>query len=112
MEADVNLIEPLLERCKDYGKTSLELIKLTSIDKSANIMSTLISRLFFLLAAVIFLLTLNIAIALWLGDRMGKSYDGFLAVASFYGICAVILYFIHPAVKARVNDSIIRLMIN
>ncbi len=112
MEANTNLIEPLLERVKDYGKTSLELIKLQSIDKAANILSTLISRLCFILTLVIFLLTLNIAIALWLGDLMGKSYNGFLAVAGFYAAVTIILYFMQPSIKARVINSIIRLLLN
>jgi len=112
MEANTNLIEPLLERFKDYGKTSLELVKLKSVDKTADILSTLISRLFFVLTLVIFLLTINIAIALWLGEIIGKTYDGFLVVAGFYAIVTLVLYLMQPKIKTRVNDSIIRLIIN
>ncbi len=86
MEASTNLIEPLLQTFKDYGKTSLELVKLKSIDKTADILSTVIARLCFILTLLIFLITLNIAIALWIGDMMGKSYEGFLIVAGFYAI--------------------------
>ncbi len=112
MEAPTNLIEPLLERCKDYGKTSLELIKLTSIDKSAHVLSALISRLFFVITLSISLMALNIAIALWLGDLIGKNYDGFLIVAGFYAMAGVILYFMQPSIKTRMNDWLIRLLIN
>lgn len=112
MQANTDLIEPLLERCKDYGKTSLELIKLSSIDKSANVLSALISRLFFILTLTISLIALNIAIALWLGDLIGKNYDGFLIVAGFYAIAGVVLYFMQPSIKTRMNDWIIRLLIN
>ena len=112
MEYNTDLIEPLLEKFKDYGKTSMELVKLKSIDKTSDILSTLLSRLFFVLAMTLFLVSLNIAIALWLGDLLGKTYDGFLVVAAFYGIIGIILYFMQPAMKARINDSIIRLMIN
>ena len=112
MQANTNLIEPLLERCKDYGKTSLELIKLTTIDKTANILSTLISRLLIVIIGFISLITLNIAIALWLGYLMGKTYDGFLVVAGFYAIMGVIFYFMQPTIKTRINDSLIKLLTN
>ena len=112
MEDNINLIEPLLERFKDYGKTSIELVKLKSIDKTADILSTLIARLFFFMTLVIFLITMNIAIALWLGEIIGKTYDGFLVVAAFYGIIGVILCFMQSSIKARANDLIIKLVIN
>ena len=54
MEDNINLIEPLLERFKDYGKTSIELVKLKSIDKTADILSTLVARLFFFMAVCLF----------------------------------------------------------
>lgn len=112
MEASTNLIEPLLERVKDYSKTSFELIKLKSIDKTANVMATVITRLCIVFTLFIFLIALNIAAALWIGDMMGKSYDGFLIVAGFYAIIGIVLYFMQPAIKARVIDSIIKLMTN
>lgn len=111
MEQNTLLIEPLLDRFKDYGKTSLELVKLRSVDKTADLLSMLISRLLYILTIVISLITFNIAISLWLGNIMGKTYDGFLVVAAFYAVVALILYLMQPSIKARVNDSIIRLMI-
>ena len=112
MEASTNLIEPLLERFKDYGKTSFELIKLKSIDKTADVAATIITRLCFVVTLVIFLITLNIAAALWIGDMMGKSYEGFLIVAGFYAIVGIVIYFMQPSIKAKVLDSVIKLMIN
>lgn len=112
MEYNTELIEPLFEKFKDYGKTSMELVKLKSINKTSDILSTLLARLFLLLSMTFFLISFNIAVALWLGDLIGKTYDGFLIVAAFYGVVGVILYFIQPAMKARINDSIIRLILN
>jgi len=112
MEAKANLLEPLLERVEQYGKTSFELLKLKSVDKTADIVSTLISRLFLAIVLSFFALTLNIAIALWLGDLLGKNYYGFLIVASFYGLIGIILFFVHPRIKVRVNNSIIAQMFN
>ena len=108
METKINLLEPLLERAGEYGKKSIQLLKLKSLDKTAEIVSTLASRSLLTLAIVLFLLTLNIAISLWLGDMLGKYYYGFLVVASCHAFAAVILLIIHPYIKSRVNNSIIR----
>lgn len=107
MEGKTSLIEPLLERVQEYSKTSFELLKLKSLDKTADVASTLISRSLLTVVLSLFALTLNIALSLWLGDVLGKNYYGFLVVASFYGLAGVVLFFIHPVIKARVSNSII-----
>ena len=112
MEAKANLIEPLLERAEQYSKTSFELLKLKSLDKTADVTSALISRLFLIIILSLFALTLNIGVALWLSDLLGKNYYGFLVVAAFYGFIGIILFFIHPYIKARINNSIITQMLN
>lgn len=112
MEAKASLIEPLLERVEEYSKTSFELLKLKSLDKTADVMSTLISRLLLAIVLALFSFALNIAIALWIGDLLGKNYYGFLAVASFYGLIGIILFFMHPLIKARVNNSVITQILN
>ena len=110
METTAALIEPLIERAEAYGKTSLELLKLKSLDKTSDVASTLIVRL--LLAAVIsfFLIALNIAAGLWLGELLGKNYYGFLIVAAFYGLFAIIIYLVHPNIKGRINNFLINQM--
>ncbi len=112
MEAKVCLIEPLLESAEGYSKTSLKLIKLKFVDKTSDVMSTLVSRLLLAIALLFFVIILNIAVALWLGDLLGKDYYGFLIVASFYGLIAIILFYIHPFIKARVSNSIVKKMLN
>jgi hypothetical protein len=110
MEVKASLIEPLFERVQEYGKTSFELLKLKSLEKTADITSSLVSRSLLVIVLSLCLLTLNIAISLRLGDVLGKNYFGFLVVASFYGLTGVILFFIHPVIKARVSDLVITQM--
>lgn len=110
MQAKASLIEPLLERVEQYGRSGLELIKLKSIDKTADISSTLASRLILLMVIVFCVIALNIAAALWLGELLGKNYYGFLVVGGFYAVVSVVLLFIHPLIKMRVNNSIIAQM--
>ena len=110
MEAKGNLIEPLIERIEQYSKTSFELLKLKSLDKTADISSGLISRMLLVIVLSLFALTLNIAIALWLGDLLEKNYYGFLVVASFWALTAIVLFFLHPIIKEHLNNSIITQM--
>jgi hypothetical protein len=112
MEIKDNFIEPLLERTEEFSKTSFELLKLKFTAKTADIGSILISRFLSLIILSFFALTINIAVALWLGDLLGKNYYGFLVVASFYGVIAIVLFFIHPFIKDRVNNSIIKQMLS
>jgi hypothetical protein len=112
METKVNLIEPLLERAETYGKTSFELIKLKSLDKTADLASTLASRSMFTLVVSFFAFTINIAVALWLGDLLGKTYYGFLIVACCYALAGIVLLIIHPFIKSRVNNAVIRQLYN
>ncbi len=112
MEEKTGLLTPLLERVEQYGKTSFELIKLRSLDKAADAASMIITRAVITAFAALFLLTLTIAAGLWLGELLGKTYYGFLAVAMFYGAAGLILLFFLPSIKARINNSIITQWLN
>ncbi len=112
METKVKLLEPLLEKAEAYGETSMELLKLKALDKTADITATLISRFLLSLVVLILVFTLNIAIAFWLGDMLGKVYYGFLVVAACYALAGIILLLIHPFIKTRVQNTLIRQMFN
>jgi hypothetical protein len=108
MEQQENLIESLIEKGEQYGKTTLELIKLKALDKSADVTSTLVSWLIVVVLIVLFFLIFNIGIALWIGELLGKTYWGFFAVAGFYGLLALVFgIFREKLVKKPVNNSII-----
>ncbi|HEX9150464.1 MAG TPA: hypothetical protein VF842_00175, partial [Flavobacterium sp.] len=77
-------IETLFERAEDYTRTSAELVKLNAIDKSADVLSSLLSRLTVAIFAVMFVLLLNIGLSIWIGEITGKPYLGFLIVSSVY----------------------------
>lgn len=107
------ILEPLFEKAENYAKTSFELYKLKTINKSANIISSFISRGIVIILLSIFIVTANIGAALWLGDLLGKSYYGFFCVAGFYGVIGAIVYFfMHNFIKKRVSNSIISQLLN
>lgn len=112
MKAIEIFIEPLFEKAEEYGRINLELIKLKAINKSTKVISAIISRVLLFIALATFLLIINIALALWLGQLLGKSYYGFLLVALFYAILTVALYFLHPVIKQRVSNFIITQLLN
>ncbi len=102
------LIESLLEKGERYGKTTLELLKLKTLDKSADVISNMVSWIVVAVFAVLFFLILNIGIALWLGELMGKSYYGFFAVSGFYAVLALVfVIFRKQFIKEPLNISII-----
>ena len=112
MEAKILLIEPLLERAEEYGKTSFELLKFKTVYKTADVASTLISRVWLSIIVSLFVLTLNVGVALWIGDALGKNYYGFLIVALFYGFTGIVLYFMLPIMKERLHNSIVKHILN
>lgn len=112
MENNAKLIESLVEKATDYGKTSFELAKLKALDKTSDVVSSVVphSLTFVLLAS--FLLFLNLGVALWLGDVLGRGYWGFLIVAAFYGVCGLIVhFFMHKKLKSIVCNYIIGQML-
>ena len=112
METNSNRIELLLASAEQYNKANLELLKLKSIDKTADVASTIFSRALLTLALFIFTIMLTMAISFWLGELLGATYFGFLAVASVYGTIGIILFVCHTLIKKRMANFIILQMLN
>lgn len=93
METAAKHIELLYDKVKVYTETSIELYKLNAIEVTSDIVSSLISRFALVLAFSIFILFVNIAISLLIGNLMGAYYLGFLIVSSFYLIITTLIYF-------------------
>jgi len=113
MENHPGSMEALAECAEQYGKTSIELYRLKAIDKSADVVSSLAAKLAVIVFFTLFFLILNIGIALWIGDLLGKTYFGFFIVAGFYAFVGVILYgFRNKWIKTPVRNSIITQALN
>jgi len=92
MENNASTIEMLFERAEDYTRTTVELAKLNAVDKTADVMSSLLSRLTVSIVFVLFAFLANIGLSLWIGELIGKVYYGFFIVSSVYLIVAIVLY--------------------
>jgi len=109
MENTTNLIETLIVRVTDYGKTSLELAKLKAIDKTSDVISSIIPHSVVLLIIASFILFFNLGIAFWLGEILGKIYFGFFVVAAFYVVIGIFFrVFFYKWLKKIIGNYIIK----
>lgn len=109
MEENTKMIESLLEKAGDYGKTSFELVKLKALDKTTDVASTLIPHSIVLILFASFMLLANFGIAFWLGEILGNNYYGFFVVAGFYVITGLVLhFFFHKKIKKMVWDYMVK----
>ena len=109
MEENSNLLETLLERASEYGKTSIDLVKLKALDKTTEIVSSVIPLSVVILLVVTSLLFLNLGLAFWLGEILGKTYYGFFIVAAFYVLAGIFIhFFLHKWIKRLVGDYFIK----
>ncbi len=113
MEENPSIFETLLARAEEYSKTSLELIKLKAIDKVSDGASSAASKIAGLFFFLMFFILASVALSLWLGEVLGKTWYGFLIVAGFYGILFALLFFVkHNWLKKIVGNSIIKQLLN
>ncbi len=102
------LVEDLFEKAEAYAKTSFEIYKLKTVDKMAEVVASLVTRLIVILFLSFFFLMINIGLAIWLGESMGHVYYGFFIVSGIYAIIAVCLYvFRDTIIKNPIVNSII-----
>ena len=107
-EESQSVFESLYEKGEQYARTSLEVIKLKTIDKSADVTSNLVSWVVIIVFGTLFFLILNVGLALWIGSLLGASYYGFFIVSGFYGILALICaIFRKQLIKKPLNNSIV-----
>jgi len=109
MDENAKLIESILERSAEYGKTTFELVKLKALDKTTDVISSLFPNSIVFALIVVFMFFLNFGLALWLGDILGKIFYGFFVVAGFYGILGIVLHlFMHKWLKKVAGNFFIK----
>jgi len=113
MENQPHTIGSLFENASSYLETRIDLLKLKAIDKSSEAASSIVSGLATVVLAIFALVLLNVGLALWIGDLLGKNYLGFFAVAGFYILLAVLLHFFKDSwIKKPMSTMIIKKMLN
>lgn len=113
MENTFDSVAPLFDKIEDYGRTNFELYKLKTIKKSAQVVSTLVSRGIIVFVFLLFILFSSIGMSLWAGELLGANYLGFLCVAAFYFVLGSIFYFLlHKFITRKISNSIILSTLN
>lgn len=107
MKNKVILIKMLFEKFEQYGKTSIELYKLKTIDKVTDVFASLVSRIVISIIITLFLIFFSIGTAVFLGDILGKIYYGFFAVTGFYALVAIVLLLTRKSLENTFNDYLI-----
>lgn len=113
MEKTATQIEKLIEKAEIYSKTSFELCKYNAVYKSADIFSTLATKLAIALAFAVFCMFTNIGFSLLIGDLLDKTYYGFFIVSIIYLIITLLLYYFrYKWLKKPVSNFIINKLLN
>ena len=109
IEKSESSIESLFERTAAFGNTTLELTKLRVLETTTRVVTSLVTRISVILMLSMFLLIVNIGIALYLGEVLGKTYYGFFIVAVFYLVLGFVFYsFLHQWIKKPLSELIIK----
>lgn len=112
MENDNELSGSLLEKVEEYGKTSLELLRLKMVDKTSGTLSSFAPQIILSLFVGVFFILFNVGVSIWMGELLGKYYYGFFAVSGFYLVLSVIIYFNRRWIKEKASDAIIKNMMS
>lgn len=98
----------LIRKTESFAKTSIDLLKLNTVEKTADIVSSVTSGLTILLVVALFTLFLNIGLGLWIGELLHSPYLGFLIVSGFYLMLAIVIYCYQDRwLKNPISDRIV-----
>ena len=107
MKDKVILVEMLLEKLEQYGKTNLELYRLKAIDKSTDLFASISTRIVLVLVISLFFLLLTLGLCFYIGDLLGKIYYGFFVMTGFYFIVFLVLLLFRNKLEDNFNDYLI-----
>ena len=112
MQDQAKMIETLLEDATEYGKTSLEIVKLKAVDKSSEVISSIVFQTILYVLVISFIVFVNLGLAIWIGKLLAQLYMGFFVMAAFYLVAGLIYYFFfQEKIKKQVSEYIIKQML-
>jgi ABC-type multidrug transport system permease subunit len=85
-------IKSLIDKSKDYLDTKIELTKLKTIDKSADILSSVIVLISMILISFLLILFISIAVAMMVGRALGGFEYGFFIIGGLYAVLLLMIY--------------------
>ncbi|WP_445958089.1 hypothetical protein [Yeosuana sp.] len=85
-------VDVLYEKAKKYTETSAELLALKTVDKTADVLSSLTSIVLIAMIVAMFTLFINVGLSLFIGNLLNEYYLGFFIISAFYLVLALVLY--------------------
>jgi len=84
--------DTLMEQAEQYAKTNAELYTLLATEKTAVVVSSLITGLVILIFVFVIFLLLGMGLGFWVGKKMGNTHSGFLVVAGGGAVLTLLIY--------------------
>jgi len=112
MENTTSSVETLIEKIKNYIETSIDLLKLKAIDKSATLASVIIDYLIVFLMFGIFIILLNVGLALLIGELLGRAYYGFFIMAVLNAVAGFILLKNNKWIKTPLTNTMVKKLLD
>jgi hypothetical protein len=107
MKLKLEKIEELIANLKSYTNTTIELLKLETVQRTSSIFSNLVSRLIIGIVIILFAFFSSLGLSFYLSDLLGNSYWGFGIIAGFYLLLVLILIIGRKTLLIKPLDNII-----
>lgn len=99
--------ENIFDKVENLTKTSIDLVKLKTIDGSTSIITSLFSSAFFLIVFLMFLFSLNIASGFWFGNYFDNYFIGFIITAAINFTLFFVLLLVKRSFESKIKDIIL-----
>jgi len=105
-------IKTFVDKTKDYIDTRIELTRLKTVDRAADVLSGIMVMIILIFFFSLLIIFLSIALALYLGRLTGEYFYGFLIVGGIYALAILIIYLLRDKlIKDPVSNGLIHKML-
>jgi hypothetical protein len=105
-------IKTLIDKSKDYLETKIELTKLKTIDKSADVLSAVVVIVSMIFIGSLVIILISIGLSLFLGRLLGAYHYGFFVMGGFYAIVLLVIFIQREKwIKTPISNGLINKML-
>ena len=98
----------MIDVLKDYATKRVDLLKMEATEKGSVTAGTVTILVLFSVAALFFIILLNIGLGLLIGYYLGNYAYGILIMAGFYLLLMIIFFLAKNSIKNGVANKIIK----
>lgn len=112
MENIAAQIEKLYEKAENYSKTGFELLKLNTVDKTSDVISSLSVVLVLSFVVAVFTLFVTLAAGILIGKWLSDYALGFFIISGFYVVLGLVLYtFRKNLIKIPIDNIVVSVLL-